>query len=116
MGKLGGKREGAGRPKGTVAKSTAIALKLKEQMAIRLEKEFGPIMDAQLDAAKGIQTEQYNKKTGDLYYKDLGPNIFAFKTILEHVMGRPKEQIEISGNEPIQIDLRIKESLEKIYK
>lgn len=106
-----------GRPKGSVAKSTAIAIKLKEQMAVMLEKRFGPIMDAQLDAAIGIQTEHFNRMTGNLYYKEPGPNTLAFKNILEQVAGRPKESVELTGREgePIQLDIRLTTALKKIY-
>lgn len=100
----GGKGRGGGRKKG---QSALIAIKMRETLAIELEKRFKPIIEAQLDLAQGIQTEAYDKKTGNLYYKDPGPNILAFKTMFEQIVGRPKESIDIGNldNQPFIIKL-----------
>ena len=104
-----------GRPKGSVGETQKIAMELKAQMARKLKERFGPIMDAQLDAAVGIQTEQFNRSTGNLYYKDLGPNTFAFKNILEQVTGRPKESVELSGKDGMPIDIKLANAFRKVY-
>lgn len=100
----GGKGRGGGRKKG---QSALVAIKIREMMAIELEKRFRPILEAQLDAAQGIQTEAYDKKTGKLYYKDPGPDVNAFKHLVDHVIGRPKESIDIGNtdNKPFIIKL-----------
>ena len=94
-----------GRPKGSITEATRIAIELKEKMAKRLEKRFGPILDAQLDSALGIQTEAYDRSTGKLYYKEPGPNVVAFKNIVEQVMGRPTESVQISGGMTLIMDI-----------
>ena len=111
----GGYRKNAGRPKGSIEETQRIAIELKKQMARKLQERFGPIMDAQLDAAIGIQTEHYNKSTGALYYKEPGPNTLAFKNILDHVAGRPKESVELSGPDGQPINIRIVDALKKVY-
>ena len=100
----GGAREGAGRP---VSKSTLIAQKIKEIMAVELNKRFKPILEAQLDSAQGIQTEHYDRKTNKLYYQEREPNTNAFKHLVDHVIGRPKESLGIENldNQPFIIKL-----------
>ena len=94
-----------GRPKGSISETARIALELKKMMAQKLQERFAPIMDAQMDTALGIQTEAYNKSTNQLYYKDPGPNVLAFKNILEQVIGRPTENIQLGGNITFIIDI-----------
>ncbi len=115
MAKRGGYRENSGRKKGSVGETQKIAIELKAQMARKLRERFGPIMDAQLDAAIGIQTEHFNRSTGALYYKEPGPNTFAFKNILEQVAGRPKESVSLEGPDGQPINIRIIDSLKKVY-
>ena len=98
---LGGARIGAGRPRGAVSQATQLAMEIKEIMAIELRKKIKPILEAQLDSAKGIQTEHYDAKTNKLFYKEHEPNTFAFKTILEQVAGKPSDVTVIT---PIQIN------------
>lgn len=103
MARFGTNHKG-GRPKGSVGITQKIAIELKTQMAKKLRERFGPIMDAQLDAALGIQTEHFNRKESKLYYKEPGPSAIAFKTVLEQVVGRPKETVEIT-DKTIMIDV-----------
>ncbi len=93
-----------GRPKGAVSKATEIAIKVKEKMANAFYKRFSPILESQMDAAEGIKTEAYDKKTGDLYYKDPGPDVQAFKTILEQVAGKPKETVEMNNKVTVEFN------------
>ena len=101
-----------GRP---VSKATIIAQKTREYLAVALERRLKPIVEAQLDAAMGIETEAFDRRTGKLYYKDPGPNVVAFKTILEQVVGRPKETVEMSGPEGNPVPVEIVHSIKKIY-
>ncbi len=94
----GGKRPGQGRPKGSVSKSTAIAVKLREDMAKMLKERFEPIMKAQLDAAQGIIIEKEGKD-GQPVYLSPGPNVQAFRQIQDQVMGRAKESVEVTGKD-----------------
>lgn len=83
-----------GRP---IASATLITQKMRELMAQRVEARFGPIIDAQIDAAIGIVSEKFDRKTGELYYVEEGPSTNAAKFITEQVLGRPKETVEHSG-------------------
>lgn len=94
-----------GRPKGTVAKSTLLAMKMREMLTEELHKRFKPIVNAQLDAAMGIETEAFDRKSGRLYYKDLGPNPMAFRTIMEQAIGKPKESIEVKATVGVLLKL-----------
>jgi len=107
---INGKR--GGRP---LSQATLITTKIREKMAKKLEERFGPIIDAQLDAALGIQTEAYDKKTNKLYYKDPGPNVVAFKTILDQVIGRAKESLEITGDEDKPVLIQVSSAIKRIY-
>lgn len=53
--KNGGVRPGAGRPKGSVAKSTRTALEAKNRFIERVHKNVDTLFDAQLALAKGEQ-------------------------------------------------------------
>jgi len=92
--KKGGARKGAGRK---VANHTLLTSQMKQMMVETLHKRFQPLLEAQIDAAIGVTTEKFDRKKGDYYYQEEGPNVAAAKFITEHVMGRPKESIEHSG-------------------
>ena len=112
-----GKNNRGGRPLGKIGIVNKIAAELKVVMAKKLKERFGPVLDAQLDAAFGIQTEHFDRKTGNLYYKEPGPNTFAFKTIAEQVVGKPKESVELStlDGKPIMLPVIIETAIKKIY-
>ncbi len=111
----GGRREGAGRPPGNASIVQKIASELKVVMARKLKERFVPVLDAQLDAAFGIQTEAFDRKTGNLYYKEPGPNTFAFKTIAEQVIGKPKESVELSTPDNKPLPIMIETVIKKVY-
>ena len=52
MGKNGGARPGAGRPKGKVSNATLDARKFREYVVQRVIKEKGPLVDAAIREAK----------------------------------------------------------------
>lgn len=93
-GKNGGARKGAGRK---VANHTLLASQMKQMMVETLHRRFKPMLEAQIDSAIGVTTEKFNRKTGELYYQEETPNTAAAKFLTEHVIGRPKETIEHSG-------------------
>ena len=90
----GGKREGAGRKK---APHTLLTEQMRKIMVETLHKRFKPMLEAQMDSAIGVTTEKFDRKKGELYYVEEGPNTLAAKFITEHVLGKPKETIEHSG-------------------
>lgn len=70
----GGKRQGAGRPKGAVSGHTKEALIFKEELIKRVLAEKGPIIDALIKKAK----------TGDVQ---------ALKEINDRLLGKPHQQL-----------------------
>ena len=88
MGTLGGNREGSGRPKGAVSDKTRKKQLLEEYLLEEVIKEKKQIIKALIRTAKKN-------------------NIQAIKEILDRVLGRSKESVDItSGGQPIpMIDL-----------
>lgn len=72
--KNGGKRTGAGRPKGSISGHTKEALIFKEELIKRVLAEKGPIIDALIKKAK----------KGDVH---------ALKEINDRVLGKANQQI-----------------------
>lgn len=96
MGKRGGKQPGAGRPKGSVGKSTAMALQMREELVQRVKKEFGPIVDALIEDAKGLYEEKVTKDGTIKIFKNK-PNYKASEYLFNQSIGKPKETVEMSG-------------------
>jgi hypothetical protein len=98
MATKGGKRPNAGRPKGTIAKSTQKALLFREYLVKRVIKEQDPLVTALIK--KG--------RSGD---------ISAIRELFDRAFGKSKESVELSGigGLPIEIDFNIKEVIEKVY-
>lgn len=101
-----------GRPKGSFGKTRLIAQQINKKIAEMVKKELVPLIRAQIDCAKGIQCEAYDKD-GNLYYKDPGPNTQAFKVLMEYVVGRPTEKHELTGPEGNPIEISISELIAK---
>ena len=100
----GGPGRGGGRKMG---KTALLGIKMREMLAVELNKRFKPIVEAQLDAAEGIQTEEYSKKTGELFYKSPGPDVQAFRNVFDQVAGRATERVEVSGRDGIPLIIRL---------
>ena len=87
-----------GRPKSI---ATIAGERMRNALAVMVEKEFKPIVLGQIDAAKGIVVEEeVTLKDGTKvprYYKR-APDGQAVKLLIEHSIGRPKEQIDLKAN------------------
>ena len=93
------KTKAVGRPKGSVSSTTLQSQRMREELVKRVRKELKPILRAQIDAAKGLAIEKQIKignKIVPRYYIEK-PDIAAGKYLVEQSIGRPKEQIEHSG-------------------
>jgi hypothetical protein len=115
----GGKRPGAGMPKGTKLASTKTKDAMREEVRQRVAAQLGPLLDAQLANAQGIKylvtrhkssgkfirvTEAMAKvKQGqdeeiiEVWEKD--PSILAFTDLLNRAIGKPVEAVELSGKD-----------------
>jgi hypothetical protein len=87
MGQNGGKRPGAGRPKGSQARHTIQAITFKKALIDAVLKEKKPLIDALVAKAK----------TGD---------IPALREIVDRVLGRATESIDLtSGGDKLNIQI-----------
>jgi hypothetical protein len=82
----GGKREGAGRKK---AGHTVAAEKAREYLITAIAEQLGPIVSAQIEAAKGLF---YEGKEGKVYTKI--PDVRVGEYLLNQIAGKAKEKVE----------------------
>lgn len=105
----GGKRPGAGRPKGTINPSTITKEAAREALRQIVLREMDAMASAQIAQAKGLQYLVYrDKKTGkfervkaledvdqdantiEVWEKD--PSVQAFTDLMNRALDKPKEQ------------------------
>ena len=84
-----------GRP---VSSKTLIAQQIKGRIAQKLYERMEPIIDAMLDKAEGVLLE-VSTQDGKTYQKGHLPDSVAFRTILEHVLGKPQTNINLQDND-----------------
>ncbi len=61
---------------------------MQEIMEKALEERFEEVIQAQIDSAIGITSGKFDRKTGDLYYVEEGPNVAAAKMLVDQVIGK----------------------------
>lgn len=118
----GGKRTGAGKPKGHQAQATLDKIAAREFVRQRVTAQLGPLVDAQMKQALGLKyLITREKKTGkfvrvteamarkkrgsteetiEVWEKD--PSTPAFQYLLDRALDRPAEQeipIKVTGGE-----------------
>ncbi len=101
----GGKRSGAGKKRGTKAAHTIQAETTREYFVTRVTEELEPIATAQIEAAKGIYVEEIDQETGDrirVYRR--APDIKAGEYLLNQVVGKAKETVEVHSPVRLRID------------
>lgn len=101
----GGKRAGAGKPKGYRASHTIEAAKAREYLIDRITSELEPITTAQIEAAKGMWIDDLDPNGERIkVYRKL-PDLKAGEYLLNQGVGKPVESLEaninlkVSGNE-----------------
>ena len=92
---LGGARTGAGRPKG---RETLDKLEMRSYIRKKLVEEHGPLIESQLEKAKGVLAVEWTEKLGENVYKTL-PDPGAFKILMDHGFGKPLAAVEITGKD-----------------
>ena len=108
MGKRGGFRANAGRPKGTKASHTIESEQVRKAIVKGVKKDVKPILTALVNSALGIYFEEKMPNGGRRVYK-LRPDINAAKYLLDQVMGKPKEMQEITGKDGGAIEYNFNE-------
>jgi hypothetical protein len=93
----GGKRPGAGMPKGHKSKKTLDVLQAREYIRKRVTEELGPIMDVAIEQAK---------KGDAMTRRDLFDR--AYNKAIQPISGD-------SESDPIKIDVNITPALKKAY-
>lgn len=106
----GGKRDGAGKPKGHQAQATLDKIAARDFVRQKVTAQLGPLLDAQLANAQGLSylvtrdkatgkfvrvTEAMARATKDedvieVWEKD--PSVHAFTYLLDRALDRPAEQ------------------------
>lgn len=118
----GGKRPGAGMPKGTKLKPTLDKMAAREFVRQRVTAVLGPLIDAQVANAQGLKyLVTRDKRTGkfirvteamarrkqdpeagddneeiiEVWEKD--PSVQAFSDLLNRALDKPAEQLKVTG-------------------
>lgn len=116
----GGKRPGAGRPKGSKSKATIGKEQAREYLRQRVIEEMGPMLDAQIKHARGIRYMMVRNKKGgkwtrlteematrgydaqtevvEVFEKD--PSIQAFTDLMNRALDKPVESLEANVRMP----------------
>ena len=84
----GGKREGAGRKK---AQHTIETEMLRARMIEKIAKDFDPIIDAQIESAKGLWYEDEGKKV----YR-MKPDTQTGQYLLNQSAGKAKDTVDLN--------------------
>jgi hypothetical protein len=98
----GGKRKGAGKPKGYRASHTIEAAKAREYLIGRISKELEPIVTAHIEAAKGMWIDDLDLNGERIKVYRKPPDLKAGEYLLNQGAGKPKENLDVtSGGEKI---------------
>ena len=110
------KTPGSGRTKGTPNKRTVEADELLRLFRARVAAEFGPLQDALIQAAKGVQHLQAKDRngqwtevtdpvimakvlnSGEQFYRisARNPDVRALKDIFDRLWGLPKQAVDVN--------------------
>ncbi len=100
----GGKREGAGKPKGSVASHTLLAQEMRRKLIEGLAANFDPILAGQIELAKGAfhaENPVLDEVTGNMVRAKIikdKPDASVARYFIDQVLGKAKETVEVSGN------------------
>lgn len=108
----GGKRPGAGRPKGSKSQGTLEKEALRELLRQRVGAQMGPLVDAQIENAKGIKYLVVREKASGKFVRvaeagaraaqgqeivevwEKDPCIAAFTDLMNRTIDKPTEHVE----------------------
>jgi len=104
MGKNGGARPGAGRPKGSLGKKARMKLEGRELIRKMVSERLSPMLESQLDLAEGLYYEKEDSNGLIKVYKNK-PDKGAAQMLIDHAYGRAKESIEHTGKMELLVDV-----------
>lgn len=90
---LGGKRPGAGRKKGKANLEHEVMRAFIREKVIAEKEE---LIDSQLQKARGCWALDKKDGTGDKIY-EIPPDPNAFKVLMEHGFGKPRQDVDITS-------------------
>jgi len=118
----GGKRPGAGKPKGYKHQNTRDKEWAREQLRAMVIRKLEPLVEGMIDAASGLKRLiMHDPKTGKLHRVDDAeldealasgnatfvytkePNVAAFSDLLNRAIGKPVEEVELSGGFEVDV-------------
>ena len=88
----GGKRIGAGRPKGSKNKKTLEQIAARERFTARVYEQFDPLMDALMRVAKGGEETR--------------PDPVSLKYLFDQAIGQPTQKIAGDSEQPLSVLVR----------
>lgn len=92
----GGRREGAGRPPGSMNKDNGTRLALKRKWLERINLIADKIFDAHEDSALG-HFQQVMGQDGKVRVYKKPPNPMSLEWMMEHIWGRAPQKLELEG-------------------
>jgi hypothetical protein len=95
----GGKRAGSGRPKGGDLKKNIE--NARQQVVRRINKHKDEILKAQIEGAKGLHYLDAEKNI--VFTKK--PDLSTGEYLLNQLIGKPKESMEIVGEMSLKVDI-----------
>lgn len=99
-------RKWGGRPKGSKGGHTLKAELMRKRLILSVNKEYTPIVQGQIQLAKGLFYEDKTKEGTRIVYREK-PDGRAAEYLLNQSIGKPRENMEITGADkgPIAIKL-----------
>jgi len=101
----GGKRIGAGKPKGYKASHTLTTQETRKKIVEMISERTGELMSAKLALALG-HTKAITNQSGDItQVYTVSPDGNAIQYLLNQVIGKPKETIQVVDDFVLKIDI-----------
>lgn len=97
----GGARPNSGPERGTKHKKTIEIEMARQIIKERVFANLEPIIEAQIDLAKGHLVEEYIGEGKRIYSKS--PDKGAAELLLNQTIGKPKESIDVTGGMTIEL-------------
>mgnify|MGYP001578112702 CR=1 FL=1 len=94
--------------------ATITVQKSREYLMKSIAEDLSPILLAQREAAKGIYFEKKIGKKKVIVYR-MAPELKAGEYLLNQLVGKPKETIEMEGGPMVNIDKAIIMQINKLY-
>lgn len=92
----GGKREGAGKPKGRKDNATIAREMMREVLREMVKENLDSMVRAQIEKSNGVLVQKVEAGVQKIY--SIPPDPQAFKNLIEQSVGKPTQSIEGTGD------------------